>query len=271
MAPLVEPFMPATRPNFIAVFIAAYWDLTRVLRTLWAPALTSLLLYVAVQFAAVFFVPLFAQTYIAKMLLIQLVALGGLAVFAPFLVATHRFILRGEAATIADAATVTPRVTSFAGWLLGLAAIGLLPSLFAIMTRQASPTYYMMRPQMATGAPRELALFVLTIAACVVVARLMIVLAAVANDAPSVNLRNVLADTRGNALYIFLATFLCGIPLTFAVVLAFVAASLLPWTAQAFAVYLVLSITAFVAITLGACIASRIYQAMGDRLNQPAS
>jgi hypothetical protein len=260
--------MTLTRPNFIAVTISAYWDLSRVLRTLWAPALTSLLLYVVVQFAATFFVPLFAQTYIAKIVLIQLIALGSLAVFAPFLVAAHRFILRGEAATIADAATVTPRVTSFTGWLLALAAIGLLPSLFAIMTQQVSPTYYFVRPQMATGAPRELALFVLTVAACAVVARMMIVLAAVANDAPNVTVRTALADTRGNALYIVLATFLCGIPLTFAAILALTGASMLPWKAQAFVIYLVLSITAFIGITLGACIASRIYQAMGDQLNR---
>jgi hypothetical protein len=262
--------MTLTRPNFIAVILTAYWDLGRVLRALRAPALTSFLLYVVVQFAATFFVPLFAQTYIAKMVLIQLIALGSLAVFAPFLVAAHRFILRGEAATIADAATVTPRVISFTGWLLALAAIALLPSLFAIMTRQVSPTYYLVRPQMATGAPRELALFVLTVAVSAVVARMMIMLPAIANDASNVTVRTALADTNGNALYIVLATFLCGIPLTFAAILALTGTSMLPWKAQAFAVYLVFSVTAFIGITLGACIASRIYQAMGDQLDRPA-
>src|SRR4051812_6188480 len=97
--------MTLTRPNFVAVMITAYWDLCRVLRTLWAPALTSALLYVFVQFGTVFFFGLFAHTYFAKMILLQLAALGSIVVFAPFLVATHRFILRGEVATIADAAT----------------------------------------------------------------------------------------------------------------------------------------------------------------------
>ena len=262
--------MTVTRPNFIAVLIAAYWDLSRVLRALWAPALIALLLYVVVQFAAVFLISAFARTYVAKMLLVQLVGLGSLLVFAPFLVAAHRFISRGEVATIAEAATVTPRVRSFAGWLLALAAIGLLPSMFAIVTQQAAPTYYVMRPQLATGAPRELALFVLAIAAYVAVARITIVLAAVANDAGNVSIGNALADTRGNAVYIVLATFFCGIPLAFMALLSFIAVSLLPWKAQAFAVYLVLIMLVFIGITLGACIASRIYQAMGNRLSQPA-
>ena len=68
--------MPATRPNFLAVFITAYWDLTRVLRTLWAPAVATLLLYMVVQFAMSFFIPLFARTYLATMVLAQLIALA---------------------------------------------------------------------------------------------------------------------------------------------------------------------------------------------------
>jgi hypothetical protein len=153
--------------------------------------------------------------------------------------------------------------------MLALAAIGIAPSLFAIMTTQVSPVYYVVRPQMATGAPRELALFVLTIASSAVVVRVMIVLAAIANDAPSVSFRNALAATRGNALYIVLATFLCGIPLILGVTLAFAATSLLPWKVQAVVIYLALSMTTFIAVTLAACIASRIYQAMGDQLGQP--
>jgi hypothetical protein len=268
MAPLVEPFMPGTRPNFIAVFVAAYWDLKRVLRTLWAPALMTLALFVIVQLSASFFVPFFAQSYLAKMVLLQLIALGGFLIFAPFLVAAHRFILRGEVATVSDIATVTPRVASFARWLLALAAVASLPSLFAAITQQTAPVYYVVRPQMATAAPRELALFALTIAAYVIVARATILLAAVANDAPNVSISSALTDTRGSAAYIVFATFLCGIPLTCAVFLSFLAMKVLPWQAQALAVYLVLNVTVFVGITLGACIASRIYQAMGDQLNQ---
>lgn len=259
-----------TRPNFLAVFIAAYWDLGRVLRGLWAPALLTVLLFVLVQFGATFVVSFFARSYAAKMILLYLVGLGSIAVFAPFLVAAHRFISRGEVATVSDVATATPRVALFVHWLLVLSFIALLPSLIAIVAQQTDPVYYIVRPQQANAAPGELALFALTIAAYVFVARAAILLAAAANDAPNISIGTALADTRGNAVYIVLATFLCGIPLAIAVVLSLVAVSLLPWKAQAFAIYAVLTATAFFGVTLGACIAARIYQAMGDQLNRPA-
>jgi hypothetical protein len=263
--------MTVTRPNFLAVFVAAYWDLGRVLRMLWAPALLTLLLFVLVQFGATFVVSLFARSYVAKMILLYLVGLGSLAVFAPFLVAAHRLISRGEVATISDAATVTPRVALFAHWLLALSFIALLPSLIAVAAQQTDPVYYVVRPQLATtGAPRELALFALTIAAYIFVARATILLAAAANDAPNVGITSALADTRGNGTYIVFATFLCGIPLVAAVMLSFLIVSFLPWKAQAVAIYFVLTATAFFGVTLGACIAARIYQAMGKELNGPA-
>jgi hypothetical protein len=260
--------MPATRPNFIAVFITAYWDLTRVLRTLWVPALATLLLHMIVQFAMSFFIPLFARTYVATMVMAQLIAFAGFLMVAPFLVATHRFILLGETATVSDIATVTPRVTRFAGWLLALMTVWTLPLTFAALTHQTAPLYYIARPQMATGAPRELALFALTIAAYAAVSRMMILLAAAAIDARNLSVGNALADTRGNAFFIVLATFLCGIPLSAAVFLLFGAMQFLPFTAKALAAYLLLNVALFVSLTLGACIASRVYQAMGDRLDR---
>ena len=71
--------MPATRPNFLAVFITAYWDLIRVLRTLWAPALVTLLLYMVVQFTMSLVIPLFARTYVATMVLAQFDRAGKLS------------------------------------------------------------------------------------------------------------------------------------------------------------------------------------------------
>ena len=260
--------MPATRPNFLAVFITAYWDLTRVLRTLWAPALVTLLLYMAVQFTTSVVIPLFAQTYIARMVLVQLVALAGFVILAPFLMATHRFILVDEVATVSDIATVTPRVTRFAGWFLALMAVWSVPVAFAFLTQPTAPVYYVTRPQLATGAPRELALFALTISAYAIVTRMMIILAAAATDARSLSVGNALADTRGNAFYIVLATFLCGVPLSVALFLLFGALQVLPFTAKALAAYLLLNLALFVTLTLGACIASRVYQAMGDCLNR---
>ena len=183
-----------------------------------------------VQFATTFVVSLFATSYVARTVLLYLIGLGSLAAFAPFLVAAHRFIARGEVATISDAATVPPRVASFTNWL-----------------------------------------FALTITAYVVVARTAILLAAVANDAPGVTIGNALADTRGNATYIVLATFLCGIPFAIAVMLSFLGLSLLPMGARLFAIYFLLTVTAFIGLTLGSCIGARIYQAMGNRLNEARS
>jgi len=159
-------------------------------------------------------------------------------------------------------------MTRFAGWLLALMAVWTLPTMFAMLTQQTAPIYYVTRPQMATGAPRELALFALTIASYVVVSRMMIVLPAVATDARNISIANAIADTRGNALSIVLATFVCGIPLSGAIFLLLSAVQLLPFIAKAFALYLLLSLSLFAILTLGACIASRVYQAMGDRLNR---
>ncbi len=61
--------MTATRPSFIALFIAAYWDLHRVLRELWRPALIACLILAGVQIAALVVPRLLAQTLFERTIL----------------------------------------------------------------------------------------------------------------------------------------------------------------------------------------------------------
>ncbi len=89
-----------------------------------------------------------------------------------------------------------------------------------------------------------------------------------ANDAPNVSIGNALADTRGNAIYTSSRHFSAVFRLPSRSRCRFSSCLFLPIAARLFAIYLLLTVTAFIGVTLGSCIAARIYQAMGNRLNE---
>jgi hypothetical protein len=273
--PLTGLLMTATRPNFIALIIAAYWDLDRVFRALWAPALMAFALFVAAQFSSLLLAGVFARTFIAKMVIAQAIELGALVLIAPFLIAVHRFILVGETARIHEIASAGPRVGRFAFWLVLLGLVASLPFMFTIFTLETAPVYYTAqapRPPAATGIARELVTFALSVAAFVAVTRLMILLPAAAVEAPGADPSNAFADTRGNTGYIAFGTFLCVLPLLCLWLLAALTLpQILPWQAAGLASYFTLKVMLFIALALGAGIASRVYLALGDRLNRPAA
>jgi hypothetical protein len=100
---------------------------------------------------------------------------------------------------------------------------------------------------------------------CWVILRLSILFPAIAVDAAGANWRNVMADTKGYAWQFFLIVLLASLP--FALVVLPLWATVGPRTILAAVTDGVISI---VSITLLVVIASRLYQRLGNRVNQPA-
>src|SRR5712672_509604 len=88
--------MTSARPSFAAVFIAAYWDLHRVLRALWPLGLIAVLVLIGFAFASLVIPRMLVPTVVGQTILKQAIDLISLVLIAPFLSATHRFVLLGE-------------------------------------------------------------------------------------------------------------------------------------------------------------------------------
>lgn len=265
--------MRATRPSLAAVLIAGYWDLNRVLRALRWPALVAFLLLSLCYAAAPFAGALFAHTLFGKVVLRQAIQLGGLVLIAPFLIAVHRFVLLGEVTPRYVLDFSSPRLRLFAGWVVVLGLIAAIPSLILAAATAGPPVYYSgsvgRPPAMALGS----SLLVLTASVLVFafLIRMAILLPAVAVDAPGTIWQNAVADTQGSGWFIACASALAGIPPALLyVAIGWLVRAAVPWPLPALIV-LLLSLAAvfFVALALGVAIASRLYQALGDRLNRP--
>jgi hypothetical protein len=93
--------------------------------------------------------------------------------------------------------------------------------------------------------------------------RLSILFPAIAVDAAGANWRNVMADTRGYAWQIFLIGLLAYMPvLVIDIVFAVSSGTVV--------IAVIDNVVAIVSMTLFVVIASRLYQRLGNRVNQPA-
>src|SRR5712692_2553084 len=134
--------MTATRPSFIALFIAAYWDLNRVLRELWRPALIACLILAGVHIAGLVVPRLLGHSVFERAVLRQAIEIGGLILLAPFLIAIHRFILLGETTRRYAIELASVRFQLFAGWLVVLGMVASIPSFLLFATTPTAPIYY---------------------------------------------------------------------------------------------------------------------------------
>ena len=260
----------AKRPSLVAVLVAGYWDLNRVLRALWWPAFVAFLLLSLCYAAAPFAAALFGHTLFGKIALKQAIQLGGLVLITPFLIAVHRFVLLGEVTPRYAIDVGSARFKLFAGWLAVLGLIGTVPSLILAATASPAPLYYVGTRPTSEVAPLVLIL-VAYVAAFAFLIRMSLLLPAVAIDAPGTVWQNAIADSRGSGWFIACASVLAGLPpiLVYALIAVSVRA-IVPWPLPALIVMLLaLAALFFVTLSLGVAIASRLYQALGNRLNQP--
>ena len=259
--------MDHPRPSVLTALFWAYWDLCHVLRKAWRPALFAFLVLSFGSLAALVGPRLLTYDPAGQAVMRLAILVGLCFLLTPFFLAVHRFLLLGEAATRYDFKPSSPRFQLFFGWLAVGVVLLSFPSTLAAFAEAKGPVYYFGRP------PPVLDSTIVTVARIVtwaMVAQLLVLFPAVAVDAPGAGWQNAFSDTRSRIWFVLAVTILPFIPiglLGVAVVplFRFSAGSLTGLVAG----LLWLGATLLIASTLGAVIASRLYQVIGDRLNTP--
>jgi hypothetical protein len=180
---------------------------------------------------------------------------------APFMIAISRFVILSEKARgyVVDPNT---RLWRFAGWLIALSVLVSVAFMPALADRAGA----------ASLVP--LVVFVVALVAVIVLAlRLSILFPALAVDAKRAGAANAMADTRGYLFKIFLVFALALLPLAVAaIVVTFLLGPRVgvPGSPTAIAHLVAGAIIQTVMILLCVAAASRLYQAIGNRLGPPA-
>ncbi len=172
------------------------------------------------------------------------------------MIAVHRYIILDEAAPryVLEPGQRTFRV--FFGWLMALSTLGLLANLFF------APNDL---PMMISAV----VVLVATVLMIVVTIRLSILFPAIAVDAPGATATNAWADSRGHTFGIFLIFLLACLPIIVGLVL-FIVPFAMNETNQGGGLGLtemvVMAVVMGFFLVLCVAIASRLYQALADRL-----
>jgi hypothetical protein len=255
--------MDRPRPSVITALFWAYWDLCHVLQRAWRPALFAFLVLSFGSLAALI-APRLLTYDPAGQAVMRLAILVGL----PFFLAIHRFLLLGEEATRYDFKPSSPRFQLFFGWLAVTVVLLSFPSTLAAFAEAKGPVYYF-GGQLPLDVDSRM-VRVSRIVTWVVVTQLLVLFPAVAVDAPGAGWQNAFSDTRSRIWFVLPVTILPFIPIG---LLAVAVAPLLRFSPGSLtglaAGMLWVGTTLLIASTLGAVIASRLYQVVGDRLNTP--
>ena len=254
--------MDRPRPSVITALFWAYWDLCHVLQKAWRPALFAFLILSFGSLAALIAPRLLTYDPAGQAVMRLAILIGLCFLLTPFFLAVHRFLLLGEEATRYDFKPSSPRFQLFFGWLAVGVVLLSFPSTLAAFAEAKGPVYYFggqLPLDVDSGMVR-----VARIVTWVVVTQLLVLFPAVAVDAPGAGWQNAFSDTRSRIWFVLAVTILPFIPIGLLAVAViplfrFSPGSLTAWFGA----------TLLVASTLGAVIASRLYQVVGDRLNTP--
>ena len=182
---------------------------------------------------------------------------------APYMIAVHRFVILGEVTRGYIVDPSEPRFLRFVGLLVA----------FSVMTSIAFALPVLLLAAGMTGAV-PLVLLLAGVAAIVILAfRLSVLFPALAVDAKHANAPNALEDTKGHLFQIFLVFALTLLPCAVvAIVVTFVLGPGVgrPGSLAAIAHLVAGAIIQTVTIPLCVAAASRLYQAIGNRLGPPA-
>jgi len=258
--------MDRARPSVMTALFWAYWDLCHVLQRAWLPALFAFLILSIGSFVAAAGPLLLTYDPIGQALTRLAILVGLCFLLTPFFLTIHRFLLLGEEATRYDFKPSSPRFQLFFGWLAVSVVLLSFPSTLGALA-EAKGVYYFGQPlpdldfKIVTAA---------RIAALVIVQQLLVLFPAVAVDAPGAGWQNAFSDTRSRIWFVLAVTILPFIPIGLLAVAVIPLLRFSPGSlAGMVAGLLWLGATLLVASTLGAAIASRLYQVIGDRLNTP--
>jgi hypothetical protein len=168
----------------------------------------------------------------------------------PICIAVHRYILLGEITPRYRLEPSGARFSTYFLWAAALTVGGALPGLLGL---GLGPN--------ASGVGGVLG-FALLLAFFVASVRLLILFPAIAVDAPGANWRNAFADGRGHFWRMFAIVFITLVPL---IVAGLLVAAI--FGEGAGIVKIVWSLGAFLGGVLGVAVSSRLYQALGQRLD----
>jgi hypothetical protein len=179
----------------------------------------------------------------------------------PVLIAIHRFILMDEVTPRYELAFQTARFQRFFTWSVALFALSSASTLIAELLALAGLASL-------TSASLQ---FVLAVMILFISLRLTILFPAIAIDAPSADPAKAFADTKGHAWGIFLIGLVAVLPLVAVVIVVAVVAFLVAGHPADAALSTAVSITSgllvgLIVMPLFVAIASRIFQALADRV-----
>jgi hypothetical protein len=260
--------MDRPRPSVITALFWAYWDLCHVLQKAWRPALFAFLVLSFGSLAALIAPRLLTYDPAGQAVMRLAILVGLCFLLTPFFLAVHRLLLLGEEATRYDFKPSSPRFQLFFGWLAVGVVLLSFPSTLAAFAEAKGPVYYF-GGQLPLDVDSRM-VRVARIVTWVVVTQLLVLFPAVAVDAPGAGWQNAFSDTRSRIWFVLAVTILPFIPIGLLAVAVVPLFRFSPGSLTGMVAGLLwLGATLLVASTLGAVIASRLYQVVGDRLNTP--
>jgi hypothetical protein len=176
----------------------------------------------------------------------------------PFLIAVHRFILRREISTRYVLQPSDRRFQLFFGWTVVFVVLATIPGLFVAVV---DPGQNWPLATVAIG---------LLIAFAIGSVRTVILFPAIAVDAPGATWRNAVSDTKGHGWYIFFLGLTALVPIATVGAMVVVAVlSALGLMLGAVVAVPIICMGMIVVLTTMVAVASRLYERLGDRVNQP--
>ena len=237
--------------SFIAATVAAHRDVLAALRAM--PHLAWAVVFILTLQVVL---DLIVKQFIPRNSLLghDITSVLHYALLTPFFIAVHRFVILGEVTHRYRLQWDDRRFQLFfcsAFTLFALSRLALLTTML--------PKHWMFH-LIAIG---------IVVAVCALFTRVTILFPAIAVDAPGASPARAFEDTKGHGWYIFFLFPIAFLPSL--LLLAFVGGLIilaLPLSGRLLLVPLA-ALTALVWLTLVVVLASRLYQSLGNRLNQP--
>jgi hypothetical protein len=244
--------MVTARHSFTEVTIAAHRDVLSAFR-----AMPRLAITVAALLALQIVLELVAGTIIPRNSLLgrDILAILYYVLMTPFLIAVHRFIILGEVTRDYRLDFGDRRFQVFFGWAFVMFLMTRVPGL-----APALPKHWMIQLLALVGI----------VAVCIFIVRNAILFPAIAVDAPGASPRNAFEDTRGHGWYIFFVFLIPFVPSLLVALLGGVIAFLINPVFGRLVVVVLIGAGMMLWLTMAVVLASRLYVAYGERLNQPA-
>lgn len=249
-----KPAAMSSRLPILALVTVAYHDVWRVLTTMRTLVVCVLFIILAINVVGDF-VPVRGGPILGGLLGFAVDALRNFCV-TPFMIAIYRFILRGEVTRSYAPDPNQPGFMAFFGWLVALSAIGTL----ALLLQEGLSLVPIVGLAVAS---------IIIVVLAILTLRLSILFPAIAIEARGATAANALADTKGHAFRIFLIFLLAMLPcavVTIGITLMLGRGVSTPGTLAAVIHLAVGAVIQTVTLSLGVAIASRVFEALADRV-----